>query len=303
MNQRFVVFTASLLGVIPTVNSENLKENPGWEVELNLNVGHTLQTSQLNTESDNEVTNNLNNSGKSTNSLLVLPLYHVEYTFDNLNTQIYLGNSESNIARGSLADELGFVHRFRDDTVFTIAYAFESEGVNETWQDPFLVGQKRVKTDETYEGIRVRADYIGGLPLSLEYGIAQTQVDKERSGQAQGLSAAQRRRLERDAETQWITLEGFVPFGESLIVIPGVSYSKADADGNSNSFDGYGADLTLMANFHSQYLAANIGYAVEDYQASHPVFNKTREDKSISTFITYGYEEPFGWHGVTFTLD
>lgn len=64
------------------------RNQPGWDVTLSLNSFYVRDKSQMNTNDDNAITTDLQQSGTSTSELLFAPLGNVQYTFASGNTQL-----------------------------------------------------------------------------------------------------------------------------------------------------------------------------------------------------------------------
>ncbi len=63
------------------------RNQPGWDVTLSLNSFYVRDKSQMNTNDDNAITTDLQQSGTSTSELLFAPLGNVQYTFASRNTK------------------------------------------------------------------------------------------------------------------------------------------------------------------------------------------------------------------------
>jgi hypothetical protein len=113
--------------------AEPLSNTAGWEFTLNLNAGYTHSQSQLNTDDDNKITNDLSNSGQSTSSAIVFPLGRVQYTLADLNTQFFLGNSRDQVSTAQFQYEIGATHQFTDNSKLTLAIFPKLSLFNETW--------------------------------------------------------------------------------------------------------------------------------------------------------------------------
>ncbi len=168
------------------------------------------------------------------------------------------------------------------------------------WTDPFLTGSHRSETDREVTAFRVAAADIMGSPFFCGYVFADQDIDKETSGQylvSQGsLTPAQAATLNRDARFHWFESGMVLPAGPGLVVIPTAHYMLGDADGEANSFDNFGAALTLTLPSESCEFFTSASLDFFSYDAIHPVFSKEREDLrfSLSAGVTIprllGYE-------------
>jgi len=274
----------------------------GWEFTLSLNAGYSSSKSQFNTDSDNQITGNLNNSGQSTSSALVYPLGRIQYTLDSLKTQFFLGNSRDQVATAQFQYELGVTHQFNDDSKLTFAVFPKLALFSETWTDPFLVGNKRTKTDENIGGGRVAIDNILGSPLTLKYAIAVSSIDDEKSGQSQLTDIDEIASLKRDSLYQRVEVETLFPVAKGIILKPNLQYTQRDADGDANSYDQYMAKLTLLMMRDRHTLVTTFSAGIREYQDYNPIFDEKADSSELGVFSIYSYKKPFNWERWSWTL-
>lgn len=105
------------------------RNQPGWDVTLSLNSFYVRDKSQMNTNDDNAITTDLQQSGTSTSELLFAPLGNVQYTFASGNTQLFAGQSTDQVIEGQLQAELGITHRFERLGEITLAYFLRCLGL------------------------------------------------------------------------------------------------------------------------------------------------------------------------------
>jgi len=282
--------------------AQPLSKEAGWGGSLSLNVGYTQKQSQLDTDSENAVTNNLDNNGKSSGSAIVYPLGRIQYTFDSLNTQLFLGNSKDQVAVAQFQYELGLVHRFADNTKLTIAAFPKLALFSEAWEDPFVEGSARQKTDKHVGGGRVAIENVLGSPLTLKYSLASSSVDNEKSGQSQLSSLAEQKLLQRDSLYQRFEVETMLPIAKGWLVKPNLQYTHRNADGDANSFDLYKAQLTLLMFKDRHTLVTTIHAGFSKYQELNPIFDNKQDAKQAGIFSVYSYKKPFNWERWSWTV-
>lgn len=285
-----------------TTQARPLAKESGFGFTINVNAGYSAKESQFNTDSDNKQTKDLQNSGEKISEAIVFPLARLSYTLDSKKTQFFLGNSLENVSQGQFQLELGFTHQFADRTQLTMAYFPELPGFSETWEDPYLVGADRKKTDQTSQGGRLELKHILGSPFTFKYGYAKNDIDEETSGSNLGLSLDQQQSLVRDADLHRFTGEMFIPLGKGLFFQPSINYTLGDAKGDAMSFDEYGARLTLTKITGRHRITGNLYYANAKYDGSNPIFDKTQKDDKYGAFGLYVYDRPFDWDNASFTL-
>lgn len=271
-------------------------ERPGFSFGISMNAGINDTQSQLNTHEDNEVTADLDNSGKSVSEPFIFPGGgHLAYTTQDMTHTFYLGNSESDVIQGSFGAELGYMYRLPGDTKLKAAMLIGLDG--EVWSDPFLTNAKRSTTDNDVGGFKVALEDILTLPLTLEYATAKVDIDNEDSGKALGLSASDHDLVDRDGTYHEFSGQVAIPLSAQFVLIPSVSYLVGDTNGTALAFDEIETGITAQAQLQRHTLAATGIFASREYDSSHPVFNTKRDDDSREFLLYYSYAEPFNWPG------
>ena len=287
---------------LPQAIARPLATEAGWGLTLNINGGFSQSQSQMKTDDDNEVTRDLNNSGKQVDSAIVFPLARLSYTFDDLKTQLFLGNSLENVSEGQFQLELGGTHQFADNSKLTLAWFPQLPSFSQTWQDPYLVNQTRQKTDQDSQGGRLAWENIGGSLFSFKYAFARNKLDLESSGSGLALASEEMRLLDRNADYHRTTLQMLVPMGDGLFFEPALTYTLGDADGHAMRYDEYGTRLSMIKMINKHRITANLFYSQAKFDASNPVFDRTRNDDKWGLFGFYSYKAPFNWENASFTL-
>lgn len=298
-----LTLAVSTMSLAPVTAYADLAEEPGFDFILNLNMGVGEVTSQQNTSKDNAINSSLNSNGKSETGVNLFALGRLSYTLSNKKTQFFLGNSEDDVVLGDFKAELGVSQEFDDGTVFTLAY-IPLLAESEAWQDPFLVNQKRQKTDVKSQGLRIRFDNLFSLPLKLQYSWAEAEYDKERSGYSDklNLSAAQQALLVRDSHYHQAYIEYAFELAEGFIIQPGLTYTLGDAKGKAMRYNNVELQLPLLTMISEKsHLATSVFAGQANYDERHPVFDKVRKDTSLGVFAFYSYSEPFDWKNATIT--
>ncbi|MFC3153118.1 DUF2860 family protein [Litoribrevibacter euphylliae] len=276
---------------------------PGWGGFIQLAVLISESQSLSAVSDGNERLSSLSQNAKSDTEGTLTPLGEVNYTLDNRQTQFYAGTPQDGLMEGNPIFELGLRHELQGGTLLTAALLPKVPGFDEVWEDPYLTGSKRERGDSTMVGGYVSAEYLYGGPISLRYAYATLDVEDEASGQSLlnqpgGLTSEDIRQLRRDADFHQAELSLTLPFSHALYVIPAIRYTLADADGEAFSFDRYSGELFIVETVDSLELNAGVSYDVSEYEESHPVFDKTREDDQFSAVVGLGWLEPFDWQQI-----
>jgi len=79
------------------------------------------------------------------------------------------------------------------------------------------------------------------------------------------------------------------------MVMAGLGIARGDFDGKSNSYDGYNVSLMHVLEMGRWSLATSLSGGQKNYDAVHPSFGKTREDKEWLFSTEYTYNAPLGY--------
>jgi len=264
-------------------------------------IGAYISTdSQLNTDSDNRKTDSLNDSGKRVGKFRPLPLGLIRYTFAEHTTQLFLGVQPENAAQGQFQLEAGARILFENGTGLSASILPMTPFAQETWKDPFVVGENRKRTDVNQFGANLAAENTLGSRLTLKYGWSRQTIDDEKSGEflssqpGSSLTAADLDHLRRDADFHRIAVEYAMQITSKMWVTPILKYTHCDAKGSANSFDGLTPQLSFLYLDRQFRATVSASAAVDWYADNQPVFDKTRRDFKPGLFAILGYKKPFG---------
>lgn len=303
---RTVGLTCLILSAPLAANEETAEQEsafePGWQFVLSANVGVGSEQSQLNTDDDNKTTDSLQSSGKSISGFGLFPFVRVEYTLDSGNTQFYLGQSEDQVTSEQFQAEIGVNHYMEGLGLLNAAYFPKVPGVNEVWEDAYLVGSARKKTGSNAHGGRIAYSPELILPLTIRYAFVQYDVENDKSGKGQNLSAESMKKLERNSIYQRVGLETVVPITDNIALLPAVRYTMRDADGKAHSFKELGGELGVHMSFGKHSFVTHAGFAKRGFDANNPVFDKKQDTTITNLFGVYAYEQPFGWESVSVSV-
>ncbi len=250
------------------------QESQGFSGRIQAGAGYVTSTDQLKKDVDKRL------DGLSTNADrfdrgLPLVLLDLRYTFAS-GRQLYFGTPMESGGRPGLS--LGAVVPVKDGSKLDMSVF--SRPFEKVWQDPYLVGERREDTDKTTYGAKLSYTDILGTPVKVSYSLANADVDDDEIGERFDT-------LERDGWLHEAQIAYAIPMGRGMSFVPSFEFSLGDLDGDANSYKGYELKLGLK-KFASGYmfnLFAGIG--LNDYDDTHPIFEKTREDISYSAFAVF----------------
>ncbi|EGU35777.1 hypothetical protein VII00023_11129 [Vibrio ichthyoenteri ATCC 700023] len=281
------------LAIVSGSSFAQLSDKAGFSGEVSISTGFYSTESNLNTHDDNKnIDSNLGAPSDAVSGALILPLGNVAYTFGNgLNQQFYAGTSREDIATGTLAFELGYKYQLASGMIIN-ASMLPTIMSGEVWADPYQA-KNRQTTDEDGNAYRLKLENIAGSKFTVDMAYATKDIDNEKSGAAREPNDMDS--LRRDSNAFIFKTDYKLFLDQQTILTPRLSYISSDADGDANSFTGYGAELSYFKLLDRHQFALTGGFKTRDYDANNAVFNKTRQDDEFSLFAAYEYANIMDW--------
>ena len=249
-----------------------------WSAQIGVGAGWMKTESHLDPEDDNKRLDSLNQSPKSESDFLPVAAFEINYQISR-QTGIYGGIPLENGPNPTLG--------FRHDTGRTgefdlsVFYALPDE----VWADPYLTGVNRTETDQDQYGAKLAYE-LGDFELSYEARFVD--VDKDDIG-------VRLPNLKRDGTVHQLETGYGIELGQGFEITPSIGFVMADMDGKSNEYQGFSAGLTLQKFWQNWMMMVSIGGRVNEYDASHPVFNQTREDDILESMAVVSWFNPLGF--------
>ena len=284
-----------------TVAQEPLPTESGFSGYIEILGAYISTNSQLNTDSDNKKTDSLDTSGERVNKFRPLPLGLLRYTFADIRTQLFVGVLPENVAQGQFLVEAGARHILSNGTGLRASVIPLTPIAQKTWEDPFVIGQDRQRTDIDSYGFKLAAETILGTGLTVKYGWVRQSLDDEKSGNfllsqpGSLITPDDLDDLDRDAHFHRLTTEYSFQIGRRMRLTPILKYTRGDADGDANSFHALTPQLSFLYFGNQLQASVNVSAKAEWYDSRHPVFDKTRRDFSPGLFAILAYKNPFGF--------
>ncbi|MBU0970761.1 MAG: DUF2860 domain-containing protein [Proteobacteria bacterium] len=300
----FTLFFAS-------ASAENLKDenSTGFSgyVQPFIGIGNFKSLGDVHDE--NEKIDSLDQEAKSETEAIPGFFWQAAYLFENKRTQLHLGTPKTNVISGNFLFETGVSHELEGGTLLTAAWIPKIPGLDdEVWKDPYLTGRAREKTDRKSQAFSLGAENIFDSSVSLKYSFGTQDIDTEQSGVflstklGSKLTAADLASLRRSGNVHLVESKMMVSLGKSFLLQPGLNYMWGDADGDVNSFNDFGGEITLMFKQPRYEVSANFSHNLRHYEKSNPVFAKKRDDRVFDTTITFAYLKPFGFENAIISL-
>ncbi|UOE83088.1 DUF2860 domain-containing protein [Vibrio splendidus] len=285
-----IKITLLALSVAASPAFAKLADEQGFSGEISINTGVASSTSNFNTDADSTISSNTQKAS-SESSFLVAPLGSVAYTFgEKLNHQVYTGTARDDVATGTVVLEVGYKYQLESGMTID-ASLLPTIMSGETWANPYAEGVARSKTDETGNAFRLKLSSIAGSAFSLDMAYATKDVDNDE---------IQEQELKRDANTLYLKGQYRVPLSRTMMLIPSIIYQTRDADGNAESYDQFGGEVSLFGGMGRHQYALTAGYNQRSYDANNSIYDKTRSDDNINLFAAYEYDRFMNWDNWSF---
>ncbi|HCY84398.1 MAG TPA: hypothetical protein DHV36_04615 [Desulfobacteraceae bacterium] len=278
---------------------------PGFSGYIQPMAGIVYSKSLSSVSDDNKRITSLDQDAESETQFSPMLLWGMGYTLKNESTRFFAGAPEENIIEGDFFLELGIQQKLGDGTVLSAAY-IPGVADEDVWADPYKLGSDRSETDRESQAVRVAAESILGTPLTLQYGFGTQDIDKDDAGLyhfQQGLiTRLEQETLKRAGDFHQVQATYAIPLGAQTLLQPGIVYTKASLDGDASSYDRIGGHVSLTTPLGPWHCFTTISVSRAAYDASNPVFDKTREDWTYGAIAGAAYAAPFGWKSVMFNL-
>jgi len=228
----------------------------------------------------------------------VHPVFGGELTYTLGNrSQFFLGTSLEDLVTLDGSFQLGWRQQTQKAGIFQVGL-LAAAVPTEVWEDPYLAGVAREETDRDSRGARFAWDRIFGSKVEWQVTYRDIEVDTERSGEnVLGCAAGCQASLRRDGDFLGTTLSyAFRQQGRPHVFRPLVSYRTMDADGDSQSYDGWVAQFTYSYLDPKLTFITNLAYADYSYDEANPipVYNGQKQDADGYIFdATAIYTLPF----------
>ena len=227
---------------------------------------------------------------KSDSKSSALPIINgeIRYTFAESETQLFLGNAIEDWLRFDLSTALGVRHQMEGKGIFEGAFLF-SAIPTEVWEDPYVAGLRRDRTDRTSIGGRLGWSRILDSNFHASYSYRDIEIDHERSGTFLGLDPAQRDLLRREGASHRAELVYTHQLSDNQWIAPTFYYTRLDLDGDAMSNDMYSFMLTHTFATRTFRVLSNLVYGFSDYEERNPIYQKTQKSDryGISTTLLY----------------
>ena len=287
----FIVFMLSL----PTMAQDDIPTTTGFGVYALTGLGvFPIETNLLATgppllgDAGKSEVESIFQSPESQTALAFLLAGEIDYTISKSRTQFYFGWRLEDILRLDVPFGLGVRQELPDSSILALSALLVPLKI-ELWQDPYIEGEERERTDMDFPGVRLRWGRIFKTGLELTATLRWYQHDIEKSGEW----LIDQNRL--DADLQYLLeRNGMVTRLQALYRIdhknhrfePAIRYMDNNRNGKAMASKGYAFQLTYLYFSPAFVLDVNAAYGIRNAEAIHPVYDEYLDSHRIGAGIT-----------------
>lgn len=212
----------------------------------------------------------------------------LNYTFGRSGTQLYLGNRLEDILRLDAVVGVGIRQRLKNNSIWAVSFLFTPITLK-FWEDPYVEGFPRRKTELNFPGFRIRGSNLFGTGLELTASFRRYTFDDERSGVtllSQGrLQEEDLALLNRNGNTKhfeaayWFNNKGHS-------IVPKLQYLIDDHKGKAIANQGYRFQVTYIFASPKFIINTNVRYGKRYFEELHPVYDKKMEGDRFGASLT-----------------
>ena len=303
--KKFVLVQFMVTGIImglvcsPVAAFEKIPQESGFDGFVRLGGGYSWVKSNMVAGSDlgdvgKRKIDSLTDSPDAESDGIPQFNWNVKYTFASTRTQLIAGSRLEDIFRFDATTQAGVRQELETLGILGASLVFTTLPT-EVWKDPYVVDVNRSKTDRTSRGILLSWERMFNSNFELDYTYRSIDIDKERSGDALGLTGSAKDRLKRDGDEHQIRGAYFFEIGKQHLLSPQLIFNYNDLDGDA--MKNYVTDFQLTYVYFGPKFGLSlngfIGYA--DYDKKNPIYGKTRDDTRYGVGALGSWKNPFGW--------
>jgi len=231
-------------------------------------------------------------SAESTSTVTPLLNADIRYTFADSRTQVFLGNLIQDAIRFDFTQQLGIRQEIGDKGTIAGSVVFNAMPT-EQWSDPFDTKHKRKSTDITSKGARLTWDHIWGSNFFGSLTSRKIEVDEERSGSQYDADTAAK--LDRNGKINAMELSYQWQLAPGQVLEPAFIYRQADLDGNAQSYESNGFQLTYSKHASQWSFVSNVYLGQTKYDEANPIPDFGNKKADSDEFALTG---TFFWHNL-----
>jgi hypothetical protein len=295
-----VVFTANLafaqLDPIPKESGISGYIGPGIgpvKYKGNMIAG----VDRVNYDFGEKTTKSLTEEAESKTMGIGLLNFELGYNFAKSRTRIFLGSTLEDFIKFDYGQQLGVRQEIGNLGIVSAGFLFSSVPIK-VWKDPYVTNIPRQDTKRESTGARLIWSKILNTGFQVQLDFRNIDIDEEQSGTALGLTAAQKKQIDRNGDRYLGKFQYRFNVAPKHWLAPTLIYAVDDRDGDAMSGDTYYFQLTYLYFGETISFAGNAMFGKADYDAVNPIpafSNQAQEDDRYGFTATLFYKNPFGW--------
>ena len=272
------LFITFITLVAPASASQGGADHGGLFGDIRLGGGSfSGRPSGLEVLDDNDILD-LNSRGSRRSKGVILLGADLGYTFNKTGSTLLASMDTEGHFSLFLHHEVGAVGEL------TLSALYENQ---EAWQNPYLVGVSRSRTDAESLGFAIKWEQILGSGAWLVFEQMQTDIVDDLIGQLEP-------ELRRDGKDTTLGFGYALNLAGGGVLIPSLSHIWIDREGAANSGSGYVAELKHVLGLGRLTFDTSLEWKHTDFAGEHPIFHQKREETSYGIWEMISLAEPFG---------
>jgi hypothetical protein len=237
--------------------------------------------------------NDLGSPGSDSTAIPVFS-YSLKYTFAESRTQLFAGNALPDFLSFDFASQFGVRKAFGGIGILGVAY-LKTSFPAKVWEDPYLTGTRRNKTDRTSDGVALKWEQMFDSHFTVELRSRKISIDDELSGQSivPPLSDP-KNSLGREGDQQSLEVLYEYALDKENLIVPSFTYTNFDLDGNAVKNERYVGQLSYAHLTPGYNLIVNGSYGTASYDKSNPVFGEKNGADIYGLAANIFFKQPFG---------
>lgn len=283
---KYLFFVLIIIAPRAVLSKDLRNSNYGFSGKLQGGAFFIQTDSQLLATYSGSINSTLDGPAEKYDEISPIASIYLNYQFEG-GTSVYVGNplqvgEDLNLAAG-LKQPLG-------DSTLDVAVTWLP--IKEVWKNPYQTASPREKSDADVYGLRFKVLDFGGSSWEVNYRIDHIEIENDVIGDLEN-------DLKRDGWVHELGVKYTLELRKGVSLCPELNYTYGDIEGHSNSYHGVNTGMTLQKILPSWVLIGQVSGFHNQYEKTHPLFAKTRQESGISTFgqvmrlNLFGVEELF----------
>lgn len=284
--RRWLLASCLSFAVMPVDAATDIAGEPGFSGFFRFG-GSTASASsnQIAIDPGNETIDSLDEAPDKASTTMPLIGLSLTYTFDNLSTELFLGDSIEDFVRFDFATLIGLRQKVSDVGIFEIV-AVQTPFGTDVWSDPYLVNVERDSTERNADGFRLQWGKIMGSGFDVRVSSRTAKIKDENSGDAlvadSLITVEDQLSLNRNGEINNLSVAYNWDRGRGQLLSLIANYQDYNLDGEAMAFEGYSLQLSNVSALNPRLrLATNLLLGHYRHDAVNPIYDK-RNDKNLA---------------------